>query len=79
MAKPVMVQQVDVTGADGVEHTVLAQSIVKLSKSADQMMQSGLKRRTLLVLLRDQTGLSLSDIDKVIEAFPKLAKIYTTR
>lgn len=56
---------------------VLAGHIRDLSASAKRLLNSGLNRRALLILLRDSSGVPMSSIDAVLDALPELERNYT--
>jgi hypothetical protein len=52
-------------------------AIETLSERAEAMLDAGLNRRALVLLLQDQTGgLSKRAIDSVLDALPRLAEAY---
>lgn len=51
---------------------ILAESIEKIAEAADRMMNAGLTKRAILVLLRDQTGLGMREIERVLDALSDL-------
>ena len=52
---------------------LLAEEIEKLADAAESLFnESRLKRRTILVLLRDRTGLPMGEIDLVLKSLPEL-------
>lgn len=66
---------------DGVEETtpkILANSIIRLSEAADKMMEAGLSRRAIILLLHDASRVPKSHIDAIRIALRDLRLIYTT-
>ncbi|KKN09704.1 hypothetical protein LCGC14_1044020 [marine sediment metagenome] len=55
---------------------VIASAIVKLSKVAEAFQNSRLEERTIMLLMRDYTGLSMRHIKKVLDAIPLMADYY---
>ena len=51
-------------------------AVLAISNLGKQLDASRLKRRAVLVLLQDMTGLSLTDIGKVLGALPELEATY---
>lgn len=54
----------------------LAEEIEKLTKVFRALGDSGLRRRTIVLLLHDMTKVSKRDIIKILDAGPKLAERY---
>ncbi|MGC4002841.1 MAG: helix-turn-helix transcriptional regulator [Pirellulales bacterium] len=50
------------------------EAIVTLSEAAAKLLSSRLQRRTILLLLKDATGLGLNDIDNVLMAAANMSK-----
>lgn len=55
---------------------LIAKSIIELSEAFKKIDSSPLKRHTIILLLKDQTGLPQRDIIKILDAAPKLAEYY---
>ncbi len=55
---------------------VLAKAIIEISDAFIKLNQGPLQRRTITLLLKDYTGLAARDIDKVLDAAPKLKSYY---
>ena len=55
---------------------VIAAAIIEISAAIKKMDAGRLKRRAILVLLRDQTGLPMSEIERVLNAIGDLEKDY---
>lgn len=55
----------------------LADAIIALSQASQGLEASHLSQRTIILLLRDATGLSMSVIKRVLDALPNLARWYT--
>lgn len=51
---------------------VLAQSIREIADAAQAIRAAGLKRRTLVVLLQDRTGLPQRDINNVLDGLEEM-------
>jgi hypothetical protein len=51
---------------------IIAKSIIEISNAFEKMNNSRLKRRVILLLLRDMTNISISDIDVILNAAIKL-------
>ena len=58
---------------------IMEKAIVAISKIGEQINKSRLKRRAILILIRDVTGLPLNDIDAVLNALPELEKTFCTK
>lgn len=58
------------------EQTVelLAASIEDLADAAEKLLDAGLTRRGLVVLLQDRTGLGKREINAVLDALPQLRR-----
>lgn len=61
---------------DKVPFEVLATAIRDISKFGKLIESSALKKRTTMLLIRDNTDVSLENIRKVLEALPQLEKEY---
>ena len=70
---PVVVQQ----GEEKIETEVLAQAIVKISEGFLRLKRSGLNRRAIVVLVKDASGVGITDILKVLDALEDLRGMYT--
>lgn len=55
---------------------ILVEHIIKLADVGGQLVNSRLKMRTIIVLLKDMTGLPFGDIKRVLEALPNLEREY---
>lgn len=53
---------------------ILAEHIARLATVGEQIKHSKLKRRTILLLLKDITGIGIKDIDLILDALPLLGK-----
>lgn len=51
---------------------LIAAAVIKLADGIDKMKRSGLSNRAIQILLHDVTKVPLRDIEKVLEAGPKL-------
>lgn len=51
---------------------VIASEIIKIAEGFDVMRKSRLTKRCVLLLLRDQTGLGIGDIERVLKACENL-------
>lgn len=54
----------------------IAEAVRTLSRTAQAMKQSGLKRRALLVLLNDLTGVTKTNITYVLDGLESLENYY---
>ena len=75
-------QEVKVTVASGDEPLpleVMEKAIVEISKFGAKINASKLNRRAIQLLVKDVTGVSFGDIDKVLDALPKLEKLFCTK
>lgn len=63
-------------GDEGLE--ALATHIDQLSRACVVLDSSRLKRRAVLILLKDMTGLPLYRIEAVLDALPELSKRYVS-
>ncbi len=74
-----MKTKVEVIQADDepeVAAKILAQSIRDIALAANALLRAGLKRKTLLVLLKDATGVPQRDIELILNAQQDLARLY---
>jgi hypothetical protein len=55
---------------------IIAQSIVKISECAKSLQNSGLSERAILLLLRDASGVGMSDIKSVLDSMSQLERLY---
>lgn len=55
---------------------VLAKAVIELSEAFIKIQNGPLQRRTIILLLKDYTGLAGRDIEKVLDAAPKLKTYY---
>lgn len=76
MAARKKLEVVQADGEEAVTAKVLAQSIRDISVAAKALTAAGLKRRTLLVLLSDASGVPKKTCDLVLDAQVELAAIY---
>ncbi len=58
---------------------LLATKIVELAKGMKQMLSSGLKEDTIVILLHEETKVGRPDIRRVLRALPELAERWTTK
>lgn len=81
MAKEIKLIQEE--GQEEVPMEVIASAIVKLSDSAHKLLNSGLNKRALIVLLHDSMGggskVGRPAIAAVLEQLPKLKEIYVQK
>lgn len=52
--------------------TDIAEAINRIADAADALLNSGLKKRAILVLLKDRTGYGIRDIENILDALPAL-------
>jgi len=55
---------------------IIAKSIIDLSDAYKRIEDGPLKRNTIVVLLKDATGLPARDINKILDAVLKLKQYY---
>lgn len=55
---------------------VLAKAIIEVSDAFIKIQNGPLQRRTIILLLKDYTGLAGRDIEKILDAAPKLKTWY---
>ena len=55
---------------------VLAKAIIEISDAFIKIQNGPLQRRTIVLLLKDYTGLAGRDIERVLDAAPKLKTFY---
>lgn len=77
MSREKVTDAITVTGAERIPTEIMADAIVKLSETSARLLASGLNRRALHVLLKDASGVAMSDISKVLNVLPQLATLYT--
>lgn len=58
---------------------VIADAIIRVSRAAAAIQASGLNRRALIVLLKDQTSVPQYEITKILDALPELEAKYTIK
>ena len=69
--------KVKVTKSDPPETTeILAEAIVKISNGMTALLDSGLNEQGIMILLRARTGLSLRDIQKMLDGLRQLKGYY---
>jgi hypothetical protein len=67
--RDVVIQKSD---ADPEPDVVIAASIIRLADGVDQLLDGPLQRRAIIVLLKDLTGMSMENINHVLNAIPQL-------
>lgn len=72
MSKQVVVKQPE----KPIPTEVLADSIKAIAEGMRKMNASSLSRRGLLVLLKDYSGVSMNEIDRVLDCLSQLDKRY---
>lgn len=70
------IEEVEATLEAGVTITVIAESIVAIAEGAKKLTNSGLNQRAILVLLKDATGVPMTDIKKVLHGLESLEEKY---
>jgi len=55
---------------------ILAQSIIDVAEAFEKINNSRLSRRAVILLLKDISGLRVSDIEAILNAAPLLKKHY---
>jgi hypothetical protein len=55
---------------------LIAKSIIEISAAFKKMNSCSLKPRTVFLLIKDMTGISMSDIEKVLNAAASLEKTF---
>lgn len=55
---------------------ILAESIVKISQSMKQLLNSGLNQRAIEVLVKNDCGVTLVEIGRVINSIKNLEQTY---
>jgi hypothetical protein len=75
-AKALAVKQVP---GEEVPAEIIASAIVKIGKAAEEMANSGLRRRTVVILLAESSRIAKRDVEKVLDALDSLRRTYTTR
>ena len=66
----------ELTAADAAK---LAEAVKKIAAAAEQLAESGLSRRALVVLLADATKVSPRDINDVLNGLDSLGDLYLDR
>lgn len=59
-----------------VPRSVLAEAILKLSDGVKQIMESGLNKRAIWVLLVDSTGVPITQVRRVLDGIVDLKRDY---
>lgn len=68
---------VKIVKSDPPESTeILAEAITKISDGFTSLLASGLNKHAIVVLIQDATKLSRRDIEKVLDALPRLKGWY---
>ena len=57
----------------------LAHAIEKMSDLGESIKKSRLSERALLILIKDLTGVKMSDIEHVLDALPRLKERYLAK
>lgn len=70
--RPVEVKQPEL--GNPIPLTVLAEHIAKLSVFGKHIKESRLKRRVIVLLLHDMTGVNMGSIQSILDALPLLEK-----
>lgn len=55
---------------------ILADAIVNIGKATKKLMQSGVNRTAIVILIQAQTKLSKRDINLVLDSLPQLERWY---
>jgi hypothetical protein len=78
MAKPAKTQTitVKVNEQNPEPLELIAKSIIEISDAFKKIETGPLKRKTIVLLLRDVTGLPQRDINAILDAAPKLKDYY---
>lgn len=80
MGKRIVAEDNDPSFGDGDgDGEQLAQAIRRISAATDKMLNSGLNRHAISVLLAASTGLSRKIVLRVVDGLADLAKTYTTK
>lgn len=66
-------------GKPEIPEPILAEAILEIHKGFKRLRMSGLNRRGIVVLVRDASGVSMHDINAVLDALDSLADKYTRR
>lgn len=56
---------------------LIAKSIIELSDAYAKINNSRLKKRAVVLLLKDMTGLGMHEIETILDAAPRLKDFYT--
>lgn len=56
---------------------IIAKSIIDISRGFQRLNESRLKRRVIVLLLHDMTGVSVTHINTILDAAPKLEDHFT--
>lgn len=68
---------------DGIESTpqnveIMAESIQTIANAMKKLSQTRLSRRALVILLKDQTGLGIREIDLILDSLTELEETWLT-
>jgi len=55
---------------------LIASSIIQLAEGVEKLNKSRLNQRAILVLLKDMTGISMNQIDRILKAVGQLKTHY---
>lgn len=66
----------EVLNVDAVGPKILAESIIAIDKAMTALNAAPLKRRALVLLIKDSTGVSFADIERVLTGLERLKADY---
>ena len=72
MAKKIVVEQPE----KEVPKKILAEAIVQISQDMRKLYEGGLNRKAVVVLLKHSTGLTMSQIENVLDSMIDLRAMY---
>ena len=75
--RPLKHPQVSVVNDTDDPLEVIVSSLHKVATGIDKINKSGLRRRTVVLLLHDATGVGKRDIEHILDAAPLLVDRYT--
>lgn len=74
-----MSEKLRIIEEEAVGAEVLAQAICDVSAAAKKLLSSRLSRRAIALLIKDRSGVSMADIDKVLDGAAELERAYVKK
>ncbi len=58
---------------------IIAEELVKISDAIEKLLNSGLQRKTIVVLLHDMTKMNKKEIEYILNSLENLGEYWTTK